>query len=73
MIMNRGARQFLAWRKPAQAGFVMVARGFSRRAGRRVRKRLGYNDKGRLCGLKTKTLTDTPMCDACRQIRYTGA
>jgi hypothetical protein len=37
----------------------MLACGFNRRAGRRGRKRLGYNYKGRLRGLKSKTLTGT--------------
>src|SRR5262249_61283453 len=37
----------------------MVARGFSRRAGRRGRKRLGSTYKGCLCSLKSKTLIGT--------------
>jgi len=37
----------------------MVARGFSRRAGRRGRKRLGYTYKGCQGSLKSKTLTGT--------------
>ena len=54
-----GARHFLARDQPAQAGLAMLARGFSRRAGSRGRKRLGYRYQGRLCGLKSKILMDT--------------